>query len=249
MSKITRQHAAAAPAVAARAVRGARRRRPARKFNTPLQVASAAVFGVALVAANALIDRAAAPPAAQPAAVATAPLPVQAAEPPPEEAVRATVQLRSAAALPEPGKVLPAGVDGAPPVDLEALAATAPEAATVPVRSPEEQRARAALVRERLGDEVPDLQWADQLTRQFGQLTGFIPGFDAIDVAGTDCRETLCAVDLAFNSSAHGAQLGPQMARLDQFMGMQAWVHHDPDANRAVLYLARHARSLPDLAP
>jgi len=108
------------------------------------------------------------------------------------------------------------------------------------------RQARAELVLNQLNAEQPDQRWADELTQKFQVANTLVPGLPKLDIAESDCRETICALQIDMKKGTY-KKYAPYMQHIGTVLGMDTWVHHDAKPDAAVIYVARAEASLPKL--
>lgn len=110
------------------------------------------------------------------------------------------------------------------------------------------RRARAELVVHQMQGETQDAQWADDLSQRFTFVKGMLPNLPDMQLAQTDCRQTICALHINM-ANEHYQQYLPYMQHIGTALGADAFVHHDTNPGEAVVYVARADMVLPDLEP
>lgn len=110
-----------------------------------------------------------------------------------------------------------------------------------------QRQARAALLQAQMERENVDAMWAQNIVDRFSQLNRILPGVTGLKLASADCRESLCAVNINFDTANDYQRLAPLLANVGNVMGTESWIHHDAKPQGAVLYLAKEGKPLPDL--
>ena len=108
------------------------------------------------------------------------------------------------------------------------------------------RRARAELVQNQMNAETSDSQWAEDLSQRFEFARGLLPTLSGMELAQTDCRQTICALHLNVSSSDY-KRYEPYMQHIGNALGADAWVHPDANPGETVVYVARAETKLPDL--
>ena len=108
------------------------------------------------------------------------------------------------------------------------------------------RRARAELVLNQMNGESSDSQWAEDINQRFEFAKGLLPALNGMELAQTDCRQTICALHLNVSSTEY-KQYEPYMRHIGNALGGDAWVHPDASPGEAVVYVARADAQLPNL--
>ncbi|WP_196138360.1 hypothetical protein [Aliikangiella sp. G2MR2-5] len=111
----------------------------------------------------------------------------------------------------------------------------------------ERRVARAELLIRKMDEENQNPAWADELTRKYNAMSQMLPGIKPLELESTDCRESICALNLSYHSVNDYKKLEPFILNAGSILGSDSFVHYDATPNSAVLYLSRADASLPQL--
>lgn len=111
----------------------------------------------------------------------------------------------------------------------------------------EMRRARAELVKDKMDTESVDSRWSEDLAQQFDNLEKLVPTLSGTNLNEADCRQTICALQVGFDTDQSYQSFLPYMEHIGTLFGSDVFVHHDAEPGAAVIYIAKPNIPLPNL--
>jgi len=108
-----------------------------------------------------------------------------------------------------------------------------------------QRKERAERIKEVMETQGDNPLWAESLTAQFTEMQQLFPNFNLLKLEATDCRTSICSLDIRYGSDESVEQYIQAMSHVGQVLGMDAFVHHDAGDGLAVIYLGRDDVKLP----
>ena len=109
------------------------------------------------------------------------------------------------------------------------------------------RRARGELIETQMSEEHNDPEWSMELTQSFEAAADIVPMISGLNLAETDCRETICSLHFGFDADTSYKEMKPAMSNIGIVLGTEVWVHHDAEQEGPIVYVARADTVLPDL--